>query len=93
MYENTGMSWIHPGHLYTSYNHVVAPNQATLQDVTPTKSNSLFADKNLIEGIVKASSYHPGGIHMLRLDGAVSFISDSVDIDIWRALGTRAGAD
>jgi prepilin-type processing-associated H-X9-DG protein len=37
-------------------------------------------------------SFHPGGAHFLFGDGAVSFITDSVDLDTFISLYTR-GAD
>jgi prepilin-type N-terminal cleavage/methylation domain-containing protein/prepilin-type processing-associated H-X9-DG protein len=40
-----------------------------------------------------ARSYHPGGVNVLFGDGSVHFISNSVDINTWRALGTIAGND
>jgi len=38
-----------------------------------------------------AGSLHPGGIHTAFADGAVHFISESTDIAVWRAIGTRDG--
>jgi hypothetical protein len=40
-----------------------------------------------------AKSYHPGGVGMAKADGSATFVSDSVDLAIWRALGTRAGGE
>ncbi|MGL4462166.1 MAG: DUF1559 domain-containing protein, partial [Planctomycetia bacterium] len=38
-------------------------------------------------------SFHTGGVHMLFGDGAVHFISDSVAVDVWQAMATRAGGE
>jgi prepilin-type N-terminal cleavage/methylation domain-containing protein len=38
-------------------------------------------------------SYHTGIVHSLLGDGAVRAISSSIDLRIWRALGTRAGRE
>ena len=35
-------------------------------------------------------SYHVGGSHVAMVDGATRFISENVDIDVWRAAGSRA---
>ncbi|MBX6313890.1 MAG: DUF1559 domain-containing protein [Isosphaeraceae bacterium] len=43
--------------------------------------------------IVNASSLHPGGVNVLFGDGGVHFIKDSVNQNIWWALGTRAGGE
>ncbi|MGE3806513.1 MAG: DUF1559 domain-containing protein [Gemmataceae bacterium] len=38
-----------------------------------------------------ARSRHPGGVSIALADGSVRFVTDSVDLSTWRALGTRAG--
>jgi prepilin-type N-terminal cleavage/methylation domain-containing protein len=42
-------------------------------------------------GSYAARSSHSGGVQILLLDGAVRFASDSINIQIWSGLGTRAG--
>ena len=46
---------------------------------------STVAEKELSFG-----SYHKGGCHFLIADGSVRFVSESIDADIRRAIGTRA---
>ncbi|MDO4584948.1 MAG: DUF1559 domain-containing protein [Planctomycetia bacterium] len=36
---------------------------------------------------VSARSNHPGGVGALRGDGSVTFITDGISIDVWRAMG------
>ena len=36
-------------------------------------------------------SYHVGGSHVAMVDGATRFISENVDVDVWRAAGSRDG--
>lgn len=38
-------------------------------------------------------SRHVGGVHVLMGDGAVRFISENIDILVWRSLGTIAGSE
>jgi prepilin-type processing-associated H-X9-DG protein len=40
-----------------------------------------------------ASSRHPGGVNTCLADGSVKFIKDSVNVQTFRALGTRAGGE
>jgi hypothetical protein len=38
-------------------------------------------------------SYHPDGCVMAKGDGTARFYSDSIDITVWRALGSRDGGE
>ena len=40
-----------------------------------------------------ARSNHPGGVNAVLGDGSVQFYADTVDLSLWRALGTRAGGE
>jgi hypothetical protein len=40
-----------------------------------------------------ARSRHPGGVVASHCDGSVKFYEDGIDLQIWRALATRAGND
>jgi prepilin-type N-terminal cleavage/methylation domain-containing protein/prepilin-type processing-associated H-X9-DG protein len=40
------------------------------------------------DGIVGASSFHPGGVNVLMLDGSVKFIKDTINPLAWMAFGT-----
>ncbi|WP_145372225.1 DUF1559 domain-containing protein [Maioricimonas rarisocia] len=40
---------------------------------------------------ITSRSYHVGTVNALLVDGSVRSIGDSIDRDIWRALGTRSG--
>ena len=43
--------------------------------------------------MVAASSYHPGGVNCLFMDGSVHFIKNSVNFASWYALATPAGGE
>lgn len=74
-----GAGWINGREYWTGYNHFHAPN-STVPDLQ-TCGWGLFA----------ARSQHPGGVNTVLCDGAVKTISESIDLDTWRGLGTRAG--
>ena len=42
---------------------------------------------------IYARSYHPGGVQCVLADGSVRFISTSIDLATYRALGTRQGGE
>jgi prepilin-type processing-associated H-X9-DG protein len=43
--------------------------------------------------VLYARSYHPGGANVLMGDASVRFVSDNISTDVFRALGSRAGAE
>ncbi|HEX6987323.1 MAG TPA: DUF1559 domain-containing protein, partial [Planctomycetaceae bacterium] len=38
-------------------------------------------------------SYHTGGAHVTLADGSVRFVSENLDLGVWRALGSRDGRE
>ncbi|TWT89431.1 DUF1559 domain-containing protein [Stieleria varia] len=40
---------------------------------------------------VTSRSYHQGGVGVTLMDGSVRFVSDSIDLQLWQDLSTRAG--
>jgi prepilin-type N-terminal cleavage/methylation domain-containing protein/prepilin-type processing-associated H-X9-DG protein len=63
------------------YYHVMPPNQPACA------VSSAFGN---VDSFIGASSFHPGGVNVLLLDGSVRFIKSSVDLAAWNAMGTRA---
>ena len=51
---------------------------------TPNSKISQYPNYNASN----ARSYHTGGVHVLFMDGAVKFVSSSINGAIWQALGT-----
>lgn len=43
--------------------------------------------------VITSRSYHPGVVNVTLMDGSVRSISEYVDLNVWRALGTRAGGE
>ena len=40
-----------------------------------------------------ARSRHPGGVQTVMCDGSVHFVSDSIDLETWRALSSQDGGE
>ena len=43
--------------------------------------------------VLAARSRHPGGVNVALADGSVRLMKDSIDVRMWRALSTTAGAE
>jgi hypothetical protein len=71
----------------TQYNHVAVPNSTSCGGTGFTGSMTNMAMQ------VSANSRHTGGVHAMMGDGATRFISSNIDLNVWRALGTRAGGE
>ena len=44
-------------------------------------------------GATTASSKHNGGVNVVFCDGSTQFIRDDIDHLVWRAMGSRNGAE
>ena len=73
-----GAPWAHGQHCYL---HVNGPN---------TRSCGFFT---ALRATMPPSSKHVGGVHLQMADGSVRFASNSIDIAVWRALGSRNGGE
>ncbi|MCA9192775.1 MAG: DUF1559 domain-containing protein [Planctomycetales bacterium] len=73
----------------TMYNHVSPPNWKGFDCGTW----SAIPDAPGEHAIVSARSSHTGGVNASLGDGSIHFVSDNIDVLIWRAVGTRAGGE
>jgi prepilin-type N-terminal cleavage/methylation domain-containing protein/prepilin-type processing-associated H-X9-DG protein len=73
-----GAPWINGQHVFQ---YITGPN---------TRSCGFFI---VNRATMPPSSRHPGGVNLLLGDGSVRWIKDSIDLQTWRALGTKAGGE
>ena len=55
------------------------------QEGSSTTQNSYAA--------VTSRSYHAGIVNVVLMDGSVRTVEGTIDLRVWRALGTRAGGE
>jgi prepilin-type N-terminal cleavage/methylation domain-containing protein len=73
----------------TLYNHVAPPNWKSIDCGT----RSAIPDAPGEHAIITARSYHTGGVNAASGDGSVRFVRNSIDVLVWRAMGTRDGGE
>lgn len=83
-----GYSWVMGENCCTLYNHVSTPNTRSCAGL-PFPNNNMTN----MSMVVPPSSRHPGGVMSMMGDASVRFIPDTVDLTVWRSLGTRAGGE
>ena len=85
-----GESWFLSGFHFTTYNHVTPPNSMIPSCSFDEQTEDLHA-RSLHHGNFPATSYHPGGVNVLAMDGSVHFVRDAIDLELWKAASTRFG--
>jgi prepilin-type processing-associated H-X9-DG protein len=86
--NHRGFLWMVGELRTTSYNHYYPPNYALFDCIGSDASTGYIS-----VGWRAARSLHPGGVNLLLMDGSASFISNSIGLQQWRALSTRAGGE
>lgn len=103
-FKNTGHTEWPDGRVHhTGFTVTLAPNSKVeysdgVQIYDEMDFNSWQEGKNGIAGnptyaIITSRSHHVGMVQVAKLDGSVSSISESIDVGIWHALGTRNGRE
>lgn len=82
-----GYSWVMGENCCTQYNHVSTPNTYSCGGTGFSGTMTNMAMQ------VSANSRHTGGVHAMMGDGATRFVSENIDLNVWRAVGTRAGGE
>jgi prepilin-type N-terminal cleavage/methylation domain-containing protein/prepilin-type processing-associated H-X9-DG protein len=83
-YMDAGRAWLLGGLLYTNFATSLPPN-------SPIPDCGSLSMVGL--GLFSARSFHPGGVNTVMGDGSARWVTSSIDTQIWRGLGTRAGGE
>jgi prepilin-type N-terminal cleavage/methylation domain-containing protein/prepilin-type processing-associated H-X9-DG protein len=83
-----GDNWSHGAMAMSLFNTIAPPNLY----------NSSFAYCSRIgsgarSDLSNSDSWHPGGVNVSLADGSVRFVKNSISLQTWMALGTRAGGE
>jgi prepilin-type N-terminal cleavage/methylation domain-containing protein/prepilin-type processing-associated H-X9-DG protein len=79
---SAGGEWLNDSATGTAYIHCGPPNSAP---------NCGFPGN--LRFCINANSDHPGGVNVAMCDGSVRFVTNSINLATWRAVGTRASGD
>jgi prepilin-type N-terminal cleavage/methylation domain-containing protein len=80
-----GFSWVMGENCCTLYNHVAPPNYTACAGIPFNGTMTNMAMQ------VPPTSNHPNGVEVLMVDGSVKFCPNTVNLNVWRAIGTRDG--
>jgi len=81
--------WPFAGYASTQYNHVAPPNWENVDCGFGTS----IPDMPFEGAVMTARSAHNGGVNACFVDGHVEFVNDDIDLDLWRAQGSRNGGE
>jgi prepilin-type N-terminal cleavage/methylation domain-containing protein len=86
---------IHTGFTTTFTPNTLVPHVAGGQvfdlDVSSSREGRSLTEPTY--GVITSRSYHPSGVNTLRMDGSVQVAAETIELPIWRALGTRSSMD
>ena len=72
---------------YAVYNHTGPPNSRACSN---NPWNTWGQD---VYGAAPPTSNHPGGVNLSMADGSVRFVKDTINLQTWWGLGSRAGGE
>lgn len=78
--SNSGHTWLEGNMTWTRYNHFLPPHLPSCK-----------GDLTWNGVAMTANSRHSGLVHLLFADGSAASVNNSVDLKVWRAIGTIAG--
>ncbi|BBO31232.1 DUF1559 domain-containing protein [Lacipirellula parvula] len=90
-FSRGGRNWPLGNYAVSRYNHILPPNERSCS--RDSGGGNLGANFNANGGATTATSWHSGGVNVVRVDGSLQFATDGVDPAVWRAIGSRDGEE
>lgn len=86
---------IHNGFTTTFPPNTVVPHVVGGQtfDIDVSSSREGRSLTEATRGVITSRSYHPGLVQAAMMDGSVRGVTESIELKVYRALGTRAGGE
>ncbi len=99
--KNSGHNeWVDSRSNQTGFTTTFGPNTkcphndaGTIRDVDFVSTREGNSPTAATYAVLTARSHHTGIVQTLLMDGAVRSVSENVDLNVWRNLGTRAGGE
>lgn len=82
-----GHWWLYGEEGQTRYNHILTPNSRVPDCGSPP------AGLVSTGGVITSRSWHMGGVNVAMGGGNARFINENIELNVWRALGTRDGSE
>lgn len=86
--SSAGFRWQAPGQYNTAFNTLAPPNWRF-----PSCMNCEGCGQGDSQGVFPARSLHPGGAQHVLGDASVQFIQESIDLQVYHALGSVDGQE
>jgi prepilin-type N-terminal cleavage/methylation domain-containing protein len=90
--EARGFSWANGEFRCGLYNHYYGPNSAK-PDCMGVQLGGGVQQTFTPYGWRTSRSSHSSGANLIFADGSLQFISDAIELDVWRAIATIAGGE
>lgn len=89
--------WVSGGVSQTGFTTARTPNSIIASPLWGGRDADIISAREALGGptyaAVVSRSYHEGGVNALFGDGSVRWISNTIEENVWRALGTRSGGE
>jgi len=87
-FKPAGRYWHVGGFAYGHYNHNAPPNDPRPSCAAISEDGDSYGG-----GLSPPRSYHSGGVNVLHGDGHVAAATNSIDVRVWKSLGTYNSSD